>query len=92
MNQKITLRSADHVLAFVVPKSEVADIKLGFRRKWLYQFRAANSDFIVNFDQVLWMKIGSGDDTEVGQEVVQEKSHILFVPSVPLSSPSDREL
>ena len=73
MNQKVTLRFADHVLTFTIPKAEIADVKLSMRRKWLHQFTRGDGDFIVNFDQVLWMKISPGDDAEIGQETVEEQ-------------------
>jgi len=78
MNQKTTLRFADHVLTFVVPEAEVVEIRLAFRRKWPYKFVRANGDFHVSFDQVLWMKISPVDDAE--QETVEEKIYSLFEP------------
>ena len=80
MNQKITLRFTDHVLTFVVPEEEVAEITLAFRRRWPYKFVRANGDFHVNFDQVLWMKIIPGDD-ETEQEIVQKELAKLPRPS-----------
>ena len=59
MNQKITLRFADHVLTFEVPGEEVTEIRLAFRRRWPYKFVRANGDFYVHFDQVLWMKVSA---------------------------------
>lgn len=76
MNQKVTLRFADHVLTFVVPRADAAEMAM--RRKWIYKFTRANGDFLVNFGQVLWMKISPGDDIGVEQETVQEVASALF--------------
>ena len=97
MNQKITLRFADHVLTFVVPEEETSEITLAFRRKWPYKFTRADGDFHVNFDQVLWMKVGPGDEAKIGWEAVEtiqeevEEYRALFgshsgTPSQPRSS------
>jgi len=80
MNQKITLRFADHVLTFKVPKEEVAEVEQDMRRKWIHRFIRADGIFLVNLDQVLWMRISPGDDIETKREEAEEEAHILFKP------------
>lgn len=95
MNQKVTLRFTDHVLTFEVPGEEVAEIEQDMRRKWLHRFVRANGTFLVNFDQVLWMKVSPGDNVEptagAGDAEVEWETRTLKVPfplfAAPASTP-----
>ena len=88
MNQKITLRFADHVLTFTLTEAEVSEVERHMRRKWLYEFTRGDGDFLVNFDKVLWMKISPTGDPEPEQETVAEQVEEYRALFGPLPMPS----